>query len=161
MSEYVLNHITVSGTAAHVPDLRYTSSGRAVASVKIYSNRKYEVGGEKREETVEFKVVAWGDAAEALHDNVGKGDFIEVQGRVMTPEAWYDKTEVDKDGKPLIKVINVVNAIPGLSRVVYTKRVEGQAPIEDMDFDAPPPAAKTEAPAATQPEVSDDLGIEW
>jgi single stranded DNA-binding protein len=127
-NSYTLNSIVVSGNVAATPEFAYTKNGKAVCKTVIYSTRRWEdkATKEKHEITTKFKLVAWGELAERMHNAVGKGDLIEVEGQVAAPEAWLSKKEVNEDGTPKLESINVVNIFEG--RVVFSKRTESPAP---------------------------------
>jgi single-strand DNA-binding protein len=86
-----LNKVMVIGYVGRDPEMRYTSSGRAVTSFSVGATRKWtSSGGESREETEWFNVVAWGDLAEICKEYVGKGQPVYVEGRLQT-RSWDDQ----------------------------------------------------------------------
>ena len=146
--KFTLNKITVTGNVAFTPELKYTQGGKAVCKTTIYSTRRWEVSGEKFEKTTKVKVVAWGELAEDLHNNVGKGDLIEVVGQLEAPEAWLSKTEKEEDGSPKIEVLNVVTIFSG--EVIYKKGGSAPAPSNQA-----PLGTENRDPAV---ELPDDMG---
>lgn len=86
-----LNKVMVIGYVGRDPEMRYTSSGRAVTSFGVGATRKWTSSdGESREETEWFNVVAWGDLAEICKEYVGKGQPVYVEGRLQT-RSWDDQ----------------------------------------------------------------------
>jgi single-strand DNA-binding protein len=74
--------LTVVGNITKDPELRYTATGRGVASFGIAVNRRYQVNGEWQEQVSFFNVVAWGDLGENVAASVTKGNRIIVTGRL-------------------------------------------------------------------------------
>jgi single-strand DNA-binding protein len=86
-----LNRVMVIGYVGRDPEMRYTSSGRAVTSFSVGATRKWTSSeGETREETEWFNVVAWGDLAEICKQYVSKGQPVYVEGRLQT-RGWDDQ----------------------------------------------------------------------
>ncbi len=54
------NTITLVGNLTREPELKFTQTGRAVASFGIAVGRRYQVNGEWKEQTSYFNVTAWG-----------------------------------------------------------------------------------------------------
>ncbi|HVO42031.1 MAG TPA: single-stranded DNA-binding protein, partial [Aggregatilineales bacterium] len=60
-----LNKVMIIGHLGRDPELRYTPSGRPVASFSVATSRTWtSAEGDRREETEWFNVVAWGNLAE-------------------------------------------------------------------------------------------------
>ena len=85
------NVIKLSGVLGATPELRFTASGRAVATLVVYTNHNLRNGdGSNRQESERHKVVVWGMHAEKAARLLSKGSKIRVQGR-MTYPTWKDK----------------------------------------------------------------------
>jgi single-strand DNA-binding protein len=66
--------------------MRHTPSGQAVTSFSVASNRKYtSSNGEQVNETIWFRVSAWGKQAEICNQYLKKGSKVLVEGR-LTPD---------------------------------------------------------------------------
>ena len=78
------------GNAGRDAELRYLANGTAQAQFSLAVNRNYR-GPDKewKEETEWFNIVAWGELAERLSQNVTKGKQIYVEGRFQT-RSWDD-----------------------------------------------------------------------
>lgn len=126
--DYILNKIIFSGNTAAAPEFAYTKNGKAVAKTVVFSTRRWtdKNSGEKHEKTTKFKVVAWGELAERIHNQVGKGDFVEFEAQMETPETWLSKKEVNEDGTPKLDTINIAQAFE--FRVIYKKGTDAAAP---------------------------------
>ena len=82
------NRAILIGNLTKHPELRYTSSGTAVADIRIAVNRTYMVGNDKREEVAFIPIVVWGKTAENCGEYLLKGSQILVEGRIQTRQ--YD-----------------------------------------------------------------------
>jgi single-strand DNA-binding protein len=86
-----VNKAILVGNLGRDAELRYTSGGAPVASVRIATTERFtDKEGQKREDTQWHDVVIWGKTAEALHEYLVKGKQIYVEGRIQTKE-WTDK----------------------------------------------------------------------
>ncbi|WP_373792233.1 single-stranded DNA-binding protein [Jeotgalibaca porci] len=78
-----LNVVTLTGRLTKDLDLRYTSTGTAVASFSMAVDRQFKnANGEK--ETDFINVVAWRKTAETLAEHTRKGSLIGIVGRIQT-----------------------------------------------------------------------------
>ena len=86
-----LNKVMIIGYLGREPELRYTPSGRPVASFSVATSRTWTSSeGERREETEWFNVVAWGNLAEICKSHLAKGQQVYVEGRLQT-RGWEDE----------------------------------------------------------------------
>jgi len=88
------NTITLVGNLTRDPELRFTTTGRGVASFGIAVSRRYQVNGEWQEQTSFFNVTAWGELGENAAASLTKGARIVVTGRLEQRE--YTTREGDK-----------------------------------------------------------------
>ena len=88
------NTITLVGNLTRDPELRFTTSGRGVASFGIAVGRRYQVNGEWQEQTSYFNVTAWGQLGENAAASLHKGTRVVVTGRLEQRE--YTTREGDK-----------------------------------------------------------------
>ena len=87
-----LNKVMIVGNLGRDPEMRYTPSGRPVASFSVACSRSWVTSdGERREDTEWFNVVAWGGLAEACNQFLRKGSRVYVGGRLQT-RSWNDQT---------------------------------------------------------------------
>ncbi len=78
--------IVIVGNVGRDPEMRYTPSGQAVTSFSVASNRRYtSSNGEQVNETIWFRVSAWGKQAEVCNQYLKKGSKVLVEGR-LTPD---------------------------------------------------------------------------
>jgi single-strand DNA-binding protein len=76
---------SIIGNPGRDPDLKYTPSGKPVCNFSVAVSRRYSGdGGEPREETQWFQVVAWNQLAERCSRYLTKGQRVYVEGRLST-----------------------------------------------------------------------------
>lgn len=85
-----LNKVMVIGWLDSDPEIRYTPSGRPVASFSVATSRSWTSSeGEQHEETEWFNVVAWGSLAEICGKHLAKDHQVYIEGRLQT-RGWED-----------------------------------------------------------------------
>lgn len=85
-----LNKIQLLGNVGRDPEIKYTTSGKAVANFSIATNDRYkDSAGEWQDRAEWHNVVAWERLAEIVRDYVIKGNQVYVEGRSQTRS--YDK----------------------------------------------------------------------
>ncbi len=78
--------IIIVGNLGKDPEMRYTPSGQAVTSFSVATNRRYTASnGEQVNETIWFRISAWGKQAEICNQFLKKGSKVLVEGR-LTPD---------------------------------------------------------------------------
>lgn len=96
MATRSLNRVQLIGNLTRDPELRYTSSGTAIATFTVATNRNYQDSNGNNVETAEFtNVVAWAKLAEICGQLLKKGMKVYIDGRLQT-QRWEDK-ETGKD----------------------------------------------------------------
>jgi single-strand DNA-binding protein len=79
----MFHEITIIGYLGREPEMRYTPSGQAVTNFSLAANRRYTNGnGEQVEETIWFRVAAWGRLAETCNQYLSKGRLVFVKDRL-------------------------------------------------------------------------------
>jgi single-strand DNA-binding protein len=76
------------------PEMRFFGSGSSVCSARLLVNKP----GQKRDDgqkPYSFKLELWNEKAQQFADAAGKGDLLNVQGRVKT-ESWDDRQTGEK-----------------------------------------------------------------
>ena len=82
------NHTTIVGNLVEDPELRFTSSGIAVANLRVAVTQRIQQDGEWRDGDTSFlKVNVWRGQAEHLADSLAKGDRVMVTGR-LRQRSW-------------------------------------------------------------------------
>jgi len=78
------------GRLGQDPEVRYTQSNTAVATLSVATSERYKDGnGEQQERTEWHRVVAWGRLAEICQQYLHKGSLIYVEGPLQTRQ-WED-----------------------------------------------------------------------
>jgi single-strand DNA-binding protein len=88
----MVNKVILIGNLGRDPEVRYTSGGQAVASLRIATSRSWtdKQSGQKKEETEWHDVEVWGKQAEQCGEYLSKGRQVYVEGRLKT-DKWQDK----------------------------------------------------------------------
>lgn len=104
-----MNTVQILGNLARDPEVRYTQSGRAVATFTVAATNTYidSATNETKEQTAFVNCVAWGKLGEAV-GNYRKGNRLFVEGRIQT------RSYEDSNGQKKY-VTEVVAGFVGLS----------------------------------------------
>lgn len=87
-----MNKVILAGRLATDPEVRYTQSGKAVASFRLAVNRRFS---HDQENTADFfNIVAWQKLAEICSNNLVKGRQVLVEGRLQVRS--YDAQDGSK-----------------------------------------------------------------
>lgn len=79
-----MNSVQLLGNLARDPEVRYTQSGRAVATFTVAATNTYiDSNNETNEQTAFVNCVAWGKLGESV-GNLRKGNRAFVEGRLQT-----------------------------------------------------------------------------
>ena len=79
-----MNHATVAGHLGSDPEVRFTSGGQKVTTLRVASRAR-------KDETIWWKVTVWGDQFDKMMTYLKKGSAIIVVGEVMKPEVYTDR----------------------------------------------------------------------
>ncbi len=91
-----VNKAFVLGNLGADPEVRFTSSGQAVASLRVATTESWtDKNGEKKEQTEWHRVTVWGKQAERCGEWLHKGDKVYVEGKIQTKE-YTDKEGAKK-----------------------------------------------------------------
>ena len=93
--------IILVGNLGRDPEMRYTPGGQAVTNFSVATNRRYtDSSGETRDETVWFRISAWGKQAESCNQYLNKGSRVLVEGRLTGDENGNPRMWTGQDGTP-------------------------------------------------------------
>lgn len=109
----MLPQITLVGRAVEDPDLRFTANGTAVSNLRVAASerRKNEQTGEWEDgDRIFLSTSVWKHDAEALAENVRKGDQVTVSGKLYERE--YERKDGTK-GKSVEVKHATVGLVPG------------------------------------------------
>jgi single-strand DNA-binding protein len=129
-----VNRVTLVGNLTRDPELRYGSSGTAVArfGVAVNMKRGKDAAGNRKEETLFQDVTCFGMIAENVATNAKKGSHVTVEGRLVT-ESWDDKATGQKRSK---NVVLADVALPGIWKV-EAKTQPAPTPAAQDDSEVP------------------------
>ena len=92
----MINKVILVGNLGADPELRYTQSGTAVATLRVATNRRWkDKDGNPQEETEWHRVIVWARTAEFCGNYLSKGMKFYVEGRLHTNK-WQDQSGNDR-----------------------------------------------------------------
>ena len=92
----MINKVILIGNLGADPELRYTTSGTAVATLNLATSRRWkDRDGNQQDETEWHRVIVWAQSAEFCGNYLSKGSKIYVEGRLQTRK-WQDQNGNDK-----------------------------------------------------------------
>lgn len=77
-----LNRVILIGRVVAQPEMRYTTSGKAVANFRLAVDRRGRGDGENNADFI--PIVAWERTAEICNEFLAKGKLVAVDGRLQT-----------------------------------------------------------------------------
>ncbi|NMC75615.1 MAG: single-stranded DNA-binding protein [Geobacteraceae bacterium] len=91
-----LNKVMLIGNLGRDPEVRYTTSGTAVASFSLATTEKFKnKAGEWEERTEWHTITMWGRLAEIAGEYLSKGKNVYIEGRLQTRK-WQDRDGRDR-----------------------------------------------------------------
>lgn len=87
-----MNQITIAGHLGADPEVRFTSSGQKVTTLRVAARVR-------RDETIWWKVTIWGEQFDKMIPYFKKGSPIIVIGELNKPEIF-----TDREGKPQVSM---------------------------------------------------------
>jgi single-strand DNA-binding protein len=142
-----LNKAMIIGRLGQDPEVRYTQSNTAVATLNVATTERYkDRNGELQENTEWHRIVAWGRLAEICQQYLKKGSLAYFEGPIQTRE-WEDK-DGQKRYTTEIKALNMQmldtrGGSGGGSKPANQKQQKSAGTVEiddsfdDMDDDLP------------------------
>lgn len=133
------------GNLGKDPEVRYTASGTAVASVSIATSSSYkDRDGNWQDKTEWVNLVFWSRLAEIASEYLHKGSKVYVEGRLET-QSWEDKDSKKRMYRTQIVVQDLV---------MLDKREDGG---NDRHQESESRSRRSEArPASDQDPITDD-----
>ena len=106
-----MNTTTITGNLVRDPELRYTTTGQAVANFTVADNRRWadRTTSVWQETTTYLDIVAWGQLGEHTAGSVRKGDRVAVTGR-FEQRSW-DTPEGGKRTKVEVNATDVAASL--------------------------------------------------
>lgn len=90
-----MNQTTIAGHLGADPEVRFTSSGQKVTTLRVAA--RVRKGG--KDETIWWKVSVWGEQYDKMMPHFKKGSPIIVIGEMNKPEIF-----TDRDGRPQVSM---------------------------------------------------------
>ncbi|MEW6137513.1 MAG: single-stranded DNA-binding protein [Thermodesulfobacteriota bacterium] len=91
MAQRSLNKVMLLGNLGRDPEVRYTASGRAVASFTLATTFTWrDQDGSDQEKTEWHRIVAWGRLGEICGEYLSKGQKVYIEGRIQSRD-WEDQ----------------------------------------------------------------------
>ncbi|MCA1960544.1 MAG: single-stranded DNA-binding protein [Desulfomonile sp.] len=91
MAPRSLNKVLLLGHVGKDPEVRYTGSGRAVASFTLATSQTWkDQEGNDQERTEWHRIVAWGRLGEICGEYLSKGKQVFIEGRIQSRD-WEDQ----------------------------------------------------------------------
>ena len=91
-----LNRVELIGNLGRDPEIRFTTSGTAVASLALATSEKVKnKSGELEERTEWHNIILYGRLAEVAGEYLTKGKSVYLEGKLKTRK-WQDKTGKDR-----------------------------------------------------------------
>ncbi len=92
----MINKVILIGNLGADPEVRFTQSGAAVATLRIATTEKWKgQDGQMQEQTEWHRVVAWRRLAEICRDYLSKGARVYIEGKLQTNK-WQDQNGNDR-----------------------------------------------------------------
>lgn len=126
------NRVELIGNLTRDPELRYTPSGTAVATIGLATNRTFTSEGEKREEVDFHKVIAWGKLAELCNQLMKKGSRVFVSGRLQYREWTGQDGNKRRDAEIVLEDMILITP-KGNEGSSVSEKFTG-APLEDVSL---------------------------
>ena len=128
------------GRLAADPEMRFLQAGASVCNARLLVNKP----GQKRDDgqkPYSFKLELWNDKAQEFADAAGRGDLIDVDGRVKT-ETWNDRNT----GEQRTGVVMNVESFEVLAKPGQPQQSAQAAPALQQQAPLAPPPARAAAP---------------
>jgi single-strand DNA-binding protein len=129
-----MNIINIAGTIGRDSELKFTSSGVAVARISVVTNYRWVKDGEKCEESEWHRCTLWGKRAEGLSPHLLKGGKVAISGRVKTT-SYNDKDGIKRYSTEII--VSDVTLLGGSGGGGGGQRAQSQAPQEESHAPSP------------------------
>lgn len=91
-----MNEVVVAGHLGADPEVRFTSSGQKVTTLRVAARSRR---GAKGEDTIWWRVTIWGEQFDKMIPYFKKGSPVIVFGELSKPEIF-----TDRDGRPQVSM---------------------------------------------------------
>jgi len=126
-----LNSVQIIGNLTRDPELRYTPTGTAVATIGVATNRSWTTDtGEKKEDTEFHRVVVWNKLAELCAQLLSKGTKVYFHGRLAT-RSWTGQDGTQKSTTEIVADDMIV--LSGKKATTIEPEVESETPEKPVE----------------------------
>jgi len=122
-------NITIEGRLGGDPELRFTKTGKAVASLSVVTSKssKGQDGKWEESETTWYSVDAWETLGECAVESLRKGQSVIITGRL------YSEKITTKEGKEILLLkVRAYNIGPSLKRDKWQHMGKADAPAQQQ-----------------------------
>jgi single-strand DNA-binding protein len=134
--------IIIAGYLGRDPEMRYLPSGTPVTNFSVASSRRWtDQEGQQQDETVWFRVSAFGRLGETCNQYLSKGRAVLVEGRLRPDENGNPRTWAGQDGAVRASFEVVAQTVRFLGRrdeaapaAAEVPEYEGPAEEEEIPF---------------------------
>lgn len=124
----MLNKIMLIGHIGRDPEAKVTANGTTVTKFTLAATRKFKAsGGEAKEETEWFTIIAWNHLAEICDKYLEKGKLVYIEGRLT------QRKYTDREGIQRTAVEVIANEMEMLSSKQATDRQSAEANEDDVE----------------------------
>ena len=131
-----LNKVIIIGRIGKDPEIRYTQSGQAVATLSVATDESYkDQSGQRVEKTEWHNVVVWGKQADFVANYLGKGRLVYLEGKIETRK-WQDQSGQDRYSTEIKAVtIQALDKKPdGQSAPQPAQQYNANADLDELPF---------------------------
>lgn len=140
------NRVELIGNLTRDPELRFTSTGSAVCTFGLATNRSYIVDGERKEDVDFHKIVAWNKLAELCNQLLKKGSKVFISGRLQYRE-WEGQDKIKRRDAEI--VLEDMILITPKNGAPYQEETPAEAPKTESAAQETPPSQPLETPSKT------------
>lgn len=144
-----VNKVILIGRLGRDPEIRYTSSGSAVANFSVATDESFKGrNGEMQQHTEWHNIVAWNKLAEICGEYLTKGKLVYIEGNIRSRQ-WEDRSGNKRTNYEII----------ARTMQMLGSRAEGERAAAGAARPASPAAEEQPAPAPDYPpegEITDD-----
>ena len=109
MPNVVVNQVNLAGNVTRDPEVRFLSSGTAVARVSLAVNNRIKKGDEWVDDPCFVDITVFGKSAEWIGENVDKGNAVFVTGRLQF-RTWEQDGQKRSKHEVIAEKITLLNS---------------------------------------------------
>lgn len=152
MAARSLNKVMLIGNLTRDPELKYTTSGAAVATFGIATNKSWKDDNGEQKELAEFhNIVAWNKLAEICQQLLAKGMKVYLEGSLNT-RSW-DADDGSKKYRTEVRITDMI--------LLDSKGKQGtgldEQDVPEQKPEEEPPVEEDESPEDNNDPLEEDL----